>query len=354
MLFRTAFLSKHLRNPLELGATWESYVFVSFYALETSLKIFGLGAYRYFGSGWNMFDFIVTVVSILGLLAEVLSHWPFLMMVRHLRILRLFKLRKRYRDVFGTVFILAQRLVCAGVVFMILYYAYAIVGMGLFAEYDLTNCCKNTSVEAYFAYDPNVTVNGYYYLNNFENLVTSYITLFELTVVNNWYVLMEGYAYSAGQWSRLYFMLFYLTTMLLLSIVVASVLDAFLFRISYKEQMSKEDEKRPVQKQVTLSSEECERIQRAEATEQSMSASLHWWSWMLRLVTTNQFLPLEEINHLTETTFTGCRRRTKDILLSFMYKEEIYCWMQQAEREEQLQKVPRNSRNVQRQDPASE
>ena len=102
---------------------------------------------------------------------------------------------------------------------------------------------RNTSVEAYFAYDPNVTVNGYYYLNNFENLVTSHITLFELTVVNNWYVLMEGYAYSAGQWSRLYFMLFYLTTMLLLSIVVASVLDAFLFRISYKEQMSKEDGK---------------------------------------------------------------------------------------------------------------
>ena len=58
------------------------------------------------------------------------------------RILRIFKLRKRYRDVFGTVFILAQRLMCAGVVFLILYYSYAIVGMEVFAEYDLTNCCK--------------------------------------------------------------------------------------------------------------------------------------------------------------------------------------------------------------------
>ena len=36
-------------------------------------------------------------------------------------------------------------------------------------------------------------------------------------------------------------MIFYLTTLLLLSIVVASVLDGFIFRITYKQQMSKED-----------------------------------------------------------------------------------------------------------------
>ena len=54
----------------------------------------------------------------------------------------MFKLRKRYRDVFGTVFILADRLLCAGIVFLILYYAYSIVGMELFAQYDLTNCCQ--------------------------------------------------------------------------------------------------------------------------------------------------------------------------------------------------------------------
>ena len=107
-----------------------------------TIKIFGLGLDRYFNSGWNQFDFAVTVVSFLGLVAEILGHWPFLIVVRHLRILRIFKLRKRYRDVFGTVFILAQRLFCALIIFLILYYCYAIVGMELFAEFDLTNCCK--------------------------------------------------------------------------------------------------------------------------------------------------------------------------------------------------------------------
>jgi len=96
-------------------------------------------------------------------------------------------------------------------------------------------------VEANFYYEKGSSKNGYYYLNNFENLMSSYVTLFELTVVNNWYILMEGYAWTVSQWSRLYFMIFYITTMLLLSIVVASVLDGFIFRITYKQQMSKDD-----------------------------------------------------------------------------------------------------------------
>ena len=102
--------------------------------------------------------------------------------------------------------------------------------------------CRNTSVAANFAFYGNgSSANGYYYLNGFENVISSYVTLFELTVINNWYILMEGYAATVNEWSRIYFMLFYLTIMMLLSIVVASVLDGFMFRISYKEQMSQED-----------------------------------------------------------------------------------------------------------------
>ena len=100
---------------------------------------------------------------------------------------------------------------------------------------------RNTSVESNFNFVHGSSTNGYYYLNNFQNLMSSYVTLFELTVVNNWYILMEGYATTVSEWSRIYFMLFYLTTMLLVSIVVASVLDAFLFRISYKQKMSRDD-----------------------------------------------------------------------------------------------------------------
>jgi len=68
-------------------------------------------------------------------------------------------------------------------------------------------------VEAYFKFSNESAINGYYYLNNFENVISSFVTLFELTVVNNWYILMEGYAATVpnGEWSRIYFMCFYLT-----------------------------------------------------------------------------------------------------------------------------------------------
>ncbi len=102
---------------------------------------------------------------------------------------------------------------------------------------------RNSSVEAYYRYENGSATNGYYYLNTFENVISSYVTLFELTVINNWYVIMEGYAVTTTQWSRIYFMCFYLTIMMLLSIVVASVLDGFMFRISYKEKMTKDDGK---------------------------------------------------------------------------------------------------------------
>lgn len=55
---------------------------------------------------------------------------------------------------------------------------------------------------------------------------------------------MEAYAVVANQYSRIYFMLFYLFTMVVLTIVVASVLEAFRFRIQYKKQTSKKDGKR--------------------------------------------------------------------------------------------------------------
>lgn len=275
----------------------------------------------------------------------------------------LFKLRKRYRDVFGTVFILGHRLVCAGVVFLILYYGYSIVGMELFAEYDLKNCCQNTSVANNFAYYPDGNgTNGYYYLNNFENVISSYVTLFELTVINNWYILMEGYAATVNEWSRIYFMCFYLTIMMLLSIVVASVLDGFMFRISYKEQMSQEDEIRLVEKSVTLSAEEHEQLRTVEAAERkasrkSISKTADCFASWIRFSFSNKeekvsgpFRTLEEagiqvdsdspttLASVTSTvTFIGRRHRTKDVLLSFMFKEEITHWMEMADKEDKQQ-----------------
>lgn len=69
------------------------------------------------------------------------------------------------------------------------------------------------------------------------------MTLFELTVVNNWFILMNAYAFTTGMYTRIYFMIFYLVTMIVLTIVVSSFLEAFRFRIQYKQSTSKHDGK---------------------------------------------------------------------------------------------------------------
>jgi two pore calcium channel protein 1 len=83
-------------------------------------------------------------------------------------------------------------------------------------------------------YDNVTGLDGYYYLNTFENILASGVTLFELTVVNNWWIIMEGYACIMSEWSRIYFMVFYLIIMIVMAVIVAFVLEAFIFRIQYR------------------------------------------------------------------------------------------------------------------------
>ena len=54
---------------------------------------------------------------------------------------------------------------------------------------------------------------------------------------------MEGYAIMVGEWSRTFFMTFYVFTMIVMTIIVAFILEAFLFRIQYKEFLTKKDGK---------------------------------------------------------------------------------------------------------------
>jgi hypothetical protein len=68
------------------------------------------------------------------------------------RLLTLFRMKKRFRDVFGTAVILYPRLLSAVIVLLLIYYFFAIIGMECFHNVDLVNCCKNTSVSQFFNY----------------------------------------------------------------------------------------------------------------------------------------------------------------------------------------------------------
>ncbi|KAK3752731.1 hypothetical protein QZH41_018699, partial [Actinostola sp. cb2023] len=232
---------------------WYNVLFIAIYCTEALLKLVGLGAREYFNSGFNCFDFVVTVLGLTGLIGAATKSFSmsFIVCIRPLRLLLLFKLKQRYRDVLETMWVLTPRMFRVMLVIMCIYYAFGIIGMECFAGLNMKNCCKNTSVEESFE------ENGYYYLNNFDDLIHATVTLFELTVVNNWFIIMEGVVQLTSDWSRVYFMLFYVITMVVMTIVVAFILEAFLFRIHYRREHPTDEEiDMSIKKEVELTYEE--------------------------------------------------------------------------------------------------
>uniref|UniRef100_A0A4W4E048 Voltage-dependent calcium channel protein TPC1 n=1 Tax=Electrophorus electricus TaxID=8005 RepID=A0A4W4E048_ELEEL len=289
-----------------------------FYGVEVLLKITGLGPVAYFSSGWNLFDFSVTVFAFLGLIALAFDMEPFyfIVVLRPLQLLRLFKIKQRYRNVLDTMFELFPRMASLGLTLIIFYYSFAIVGMEFFADVIYPNCC-NTSTVADSYRQVNVTIGnrtvleeGYYYLNNFNNILNSFVTLFELTVVNNWYITMEGVTSQTSHWSRLYFMTFYIVTMVVMTIIVAFILDAFVFRMNYSRKNREslddpEDEKGIVMEAEVLQDEALQTLDLYRHTLAGTNLS-----------------SLQEMCH-SSLVFLGRRSRTKSDLSMKMYQEEI-------------------------------
>uniref|UniRef100_A0A674F588 Two pore segment channel 1 n=1 Tax=Salmo trutta TaxID=8032 RepID=A0A674F588_SALTR len=326
------------RSPLFRLALFQSLV----YGVEVLLKVTGMGPLAYFSSGWNLFDFSVTVFAFLGLIALAFDMEPFyfIVVLRPLQLLRLFKIKQRYRNVLDTMFELFPRMASLGLTLIIFYYSFAIVGMEFFADVVYPNCC-NTSTVADSYRQINVTIGnrtvldeGYYYLNNFDNILSSFVTLFELTVVNNWYITMEGVTSMTTHWSRLYFMTFYIVTMVVMTIIVAFILDAFVFRMNYSRK----------NKEPLLDPEG--KLFEAEVSRDEALATLELYKQtcpgLSSLNSLQGVLVAMDRSGSSSLVYLGRRSRTKSDLSMKMYEEEIQEWYAEYSREN----LPQSDRSL--------
>lgn len=324
------FISKHV--------PWSYLVFLTIYGVELFMKVAGLGPVEYLSSGWNLFDFSVTAFAFLGLLALTLNMEPFyfIVVLRPLQLLRLFKLKKRYRNVLDTMFELLPRMASLGLTLLTFYYSFAIVGMEFFSGRLSPNCCNSSTVADAYRFINHTVGNktkveeGYYYLNNFDNILNSFVTLFELTVVNNWYIIMEGVTSQTSHWSRLYFMTFYIVTMVVMTIIVAFILEAFVFRMNYsrKSQESEVDSGIIIEKE--MSKEELLAILELHREARGTSSDV------TRLLDTLSQMEKYQQNSMV---FLGRRSRTKSDLSLKMYQEEIQEWYEEHAREQEQQQL---------------
>uniref|UniRef100_A0A453FDE7 Ion transport domain-containing protein n=1 Tax=Aegilops tauschii subsp. strangulata TaxID=200361 RepID=A0A453FDE7_AEGTS len=144
----------------------------------------------------------------------------YLLLGRVLRLTRILLQVQRFRAFVATFFTLMSSLMpYLGIVFCVLC-MYCSLGLQIFGGIVYAG---NPTLEETDLF------NNDYLLFNFNDYPSGMVTLFNLLVMGNWQVWMESYWQLTGSsWSLIYFVSFYLISiLLLLNLIVAFVLEAF-------------------------------------------------------------------------------------------------------------------------------
>mmetsp|Transcript_11321 Transcript_11321/g.26831 ORF Transcript_11321/g.26831 Transcript_11321/m.26831 type:complete len:1216 (+) Transcript_11321:1-3648(+) len=115
-----------------------NYFFTALFALEAALKIVSHGVVGYFRDAWNIFDFTVVNVSIVGIILENtlnntnVSVVSLLRVFRVARIFRLIPKAKGLRTLFQTLVFSLPALINVGSVLLLFFFIFSVMGMNLF------------------------------------------------------------------------------------------------------------------------------------------------------------------------------------------------------------------------------
>ncbi|XP_026073218.1 sodium channel protein type 1 subunit alpha-like [Carassius auratus] len=152
---------------------WINVAFIVLFTSECMLKMIALRQY-FFTVGWNVFDFIVVILSIVGMfLAEIIKKYfvsPTLFRVIRLarigRVLRLIRGAKGIRTLLFALMMSLPALFNIGLLLFLVMFIYAIFGMSNFAYVK-----KSAGIDDMF---------------NFETFGNSMLCLFQITTSGGW------------------------------------------------------------------------------------------------------------------------------------------------------------------------
>jgi len=222
----------------QVDNNWDhiEHLFVFIFLTEAILRIAVEGFSRYWEHPKNKFDFSVTittgVVTLYVFLPNAYNNPELIRAVaaiRALRVLRLIRVVPGCKVVVHTfvrtlpdAFAICKVLFCA-------MYLFSVLGLQIFGGVITTD--PNSPYAAKLA-DSDFGKAGYY-ANNFNDMPSGMVTLFELLVVNNWFVICCGYTAACGYTARIFFIAFYIFGVVIcLNIVVAFILDSFMSELN--------------------------------------------------------------------------------------------------------------------------
>ncbi|NXN99516.1 SCN5A protein, partial [Rhinopomastus cyanomelas] len=131
-------MTKEFDHMLYIG----NLVFTGIFTAEMIFKVIALDPYYYFQQGWNIFDSIIVILSLMEL---GLSGMGNLSVLRSFRLLRVFKLAKSWPTLNTLIKIIGNSVGALGnltLVLAIIVFIFAVVGMQLFGKSYLDNVKK--------------------------------------------------------------------------------------------------------------------------------------------------------------------------------------------------------------------
>ncbi|XP_076122841.1 voltage-dependent T-type calcium channel subunit alpha-1H [Alosa pseudoharengus] len=223
---------EHYEQPgyLNKALAYCNYVFTAFFVIEALLKLIAFGLRRFFKDRWNQLDLAIVLLSIVGITLEEINmsaalpiNPTIIRIMRVLRIARVLKLLKMatgMRALLDTVMQALPQVGNLGLLFMLLFFIYAALGVELFGKLECTdeNPCEGLSRHA-----------------TFDNFGMAFLTLFRVSTGDNWNGIMKDtlrectkedkHCLSYLSWvSPIYFVTFVLMAQFVLVNVVVAVL----------------------------------------------------------------------------------------------------------------------------------
>jgi hypothetical protein len=196
------------------------YVFAMLFAVEMVLKLIGLGPVQYFSLGWNKFDSVLVVMAFVGRIFDFGQFATLLRIIRVARVLRLVKRNDKVLTLFKTLLYSMPSLWNVGIILVLLYFIFAVIGMNLFNGIKFQGFLNSDA--------------------NFDTFGGSFMTLFRCSTGESYNGIMHDVMIAppycdeevgncgAGDFPAIYFVMFFvLQNYIFLNLIVAIILDVF-------------------------------------------------------------------------------------------------------------------------------
>ncbi|KAF2984735.1 hypothetical protein EK904_002301 [Melospiza melodia maxima] len=189
-----------------------NYIFTVIFVMESVFKLIAFGFRRFFQDRWNQLDLAIVLLSIMGITLEEIEvnaslpiNPTIIRIMRVLRIARVLKLLKMavgMRALLDTVMQALPQVGNLGLLFMLLFFIFAALGVELFGDLGESSCASGrggngvgveglTAVLGLTECDDTHPCEGLGRHATFRNFGMAFLTLFRVSTGDNWNGIMK-------------------------------------------------------------------------------------------------------------------------------------------------------------------